>query len=176
VDPAYIKIGDEYLDPKRTYRLVTKAYLANGKDGYDVLAKCKQLIDEENGPTLAYAVQNHFAALAMREGRTRRASVHHQSLVTLSRKTSIVKQLTEDGSKHLPAHIPEKFQAEFSGRAKLAKQTTIGDLECTILNPTVEGRIRLLNPNVLEELKRKKELDLSELAIAEEDSDEEDLR
>ena len=63
-------------------------------------------------------------------------------------RTSIVKQLTEDGSKHLPAHIPEKFQAEFSGRAKLAKQTTIGDLECTILNPTVEGRIRLLNPTV----------------------------
>ena len=45
-----------------------------------------QLIDEENGPTLAYAVQNHFAALAMREGRTRKSSVHHQSLVTLSRK------------------------------------------------------------------------------------------
>ena len=39
----------------------------------------------------------------------------------------------------------------------------------------------LLNPfsddyQVLEELKRKKELDLSELAIAEEDSDEDDLR
>ena len=43
MDPAYIKIGDEYLDPERTYRLVTKAYLANGKDGYDVLAKCKQV-------------------------------------------------------------------------------------------------------------------------------------
>ena len=43
IDPAYIKIGDEYLNPERTYRLVTKAYLANGKDGYDVLAKCKQV-------------------------------------------------------------------------------------------------------------------------------------
>ena len=243
VDPSFIKIGDEYLDPERKYRMVTKGYLAHGKDGYDMLAKCEQviiiyyfpgwpwffqsfldvfqenimvipktltvgsiltqegtfswvahnitgqvwwvrigwliqiavensngnfpsavfcgcwnqltwflmailiswpsfpwllasvdlfqldrqycgnpgkhsigwnighwqwpsfsqqdtilfqrneilsfclqLIDEENGPTLAYAVQNHFAALAMREGRTRRASVHHQSLVTLSRK------------------------------------------------------------------------------------------
>ena len=107
VSPDYVKIGDEYLDLAKTYRLVTKAYLAAGKDGYDVLAKCEkvkkilvgfeemidyifsfflQLIDEENGPTLAYAVQNHFAALAMREGRTRRSSVHHQSLVTLSRK------------------------------------------------------------------------------------------
>ena len=27
----------------KTYRMVTKAYLANGKDGYDVLAKCKQV-------------------------------------------------------------------------------------------------------------------------------------
>ena len=63
-------------------------------------------------------------------------------------RTSIVKQLTEDGSKHLPAHIPEKFQAEKSGRATLSKQTTICDLENTILNPKVEGRIRLLNPDV----------------------------
>ena len=43
IDPAYIKIGDEYLNPERIYRMVTKAYLANGKDGYDVLAKCKQV-------------------------------------------------------------------------------------------------------------------------------------
>merc|ERR1712088_1247100 len=136
IDPESVKVGDEYLDldpkSKKTYRLATKAYLANGKDGYDVFAKCKQLIDEENGPTLAYAVQNHFAALAMREGRTRKSSVHHQSLVTLSRKTSIVKQLTEDGTHHLPAHVPEKFQSmEISGKTKLTKQTTIGDLEVT---------------------------------------------
>ena len=39
---------------------VTKAYLANGKDGYDCLADAKVLIDEENGPTLTYALQNHF--------------------------------------------------------------------------------------------------------------------
>jgi len=172
VSPDYVKIGDEYLDLKKTYRLVTKAYLAAGKDGYDVLGKCEKLIDEENGPTLAYAVQNHFAALAMREGRTRRSSVHHQSLVTLSRKTSIVKQLTDDGSHHLPAHVPEKFQA----KTKLTKQTTIGDLENTHLNPKTEGRIRLLNPQVLIELKKKKELDLSELAIAEESEEEDSLR
>ena len=70
----------------RTYRMATKSYLALGKDGYDCLAKAKVLIDEEEGPQLSYAVQNHFQALAMREGRTRRASVHHQSLVTMSRK------------------------------------------------------------------------------------------
>ncbi len=47
VDPAFVKIGDEYLDvkagSKKRYRLVTKAYIASGKDGYDVLADCKQV-------------------------------------------------------------------------------------------------------------------------------------
>ena len=37
---------------------------------------------------------------------------------------------------------------EITGKAKLSKQTTIGDLEVTSLNPKVEGRIRLLNPSV----------------------------
>lgn len=180
IDPEFVKVGDEYLDldpkSKKTYRLATKAYLANGKDGYDVLAKCKQLIDEENGPTLAYAVQNHFSALAMREGKTRRSSVHHQSLVTLSRKHSIVRQLTDDGSHHLPAHVPEKFHSNDNIKAKLTKQTTIGDLENTHLNPKTEGRIRVLSGRVREELKHKKELDLQEITIPEEDDDEDDLR
>lgn len=43
IDPQFIKIGDEYVHPGKTYRMVTKAYLANGKDGYDVLAKCNQV-------------------------------------------------------------------------------------------------------------------------------------
>ena len=101
INPKLVKIGDEYVDlgedndggvdnkttqKTRTYRMATKSYLANGKDGYDVLANAKVLIDEEEGPQLTYAVQNHFKALAMREGRTRRTSVHHQSLVTISRR------------------------------------------------------------------------------------------
>ena len=57
-----------------------------GKDGYDCLTDAKVLVDEEEGPQLTYAVQNHFKALAMKEGKTRRSSVHHQSLVTMSRK------------------------------------------------------------------------------------------
>ena len=56
------------------------------EDGYDCLTSAKVLVDEEDGPTLTYAVQNHFKAIAMREGKTRKSSVHHQSLVTMSRK------------------------------------------------------------------------------------------
>eukprot|EP00096_Caligus_rogercresseyi_P000129 TRINITY_DN1033_c0_g2_i3.p1 TRINITY_DN1033_c0_g2~~TRINITY_DN1033_c0_g2_i3.p1 ORF type:complete len:198 (-),score=40.74 TRINITY_DN1033_c0_g2_i3:83-613(-) len=86
VDENFVKIGDEYLKRDSNYRMVTKAYLAMGKDGYDVLKSTGVLIDEENGPQLSYAVQNHFKAIAMKEGRTRRSSIHHQSLVTLSRR------------------------------------------------------------------------------------------
>ena len=31
VDPRYVKVGDEYLDPGQHYKLVTKAYLASGR-------------------------------------------------------------------------------------------------------------------------------------------------
>jgi hypothetical protein len=55
-------------------------------------------------------------------------------------RSSIVRQLTEDGSHHLPAYVPEK--------AKLCKQTTIMDLEQLTLKPKVEGRIIELNPQV----------------------------
>jgi len=36
-----IKVGDEYLDMEQRYKLVTKAYLGKGKDGYDSLAKAE---------------------------------------------------------------------------------------------------------------------------------------
>jgi 5'-nucleotidase len=86
VDPKLVIVGDEELDPKRLYRMATKAYLADGRDGYDVLTEATVLIDEENAPTLTTAVQNHFKAIAMKEGKTRKTSVHHQSLVLLSRR------------------------------------------------------------------------------------------
>ena len=86
VEPQYVKVGDEYLDLAHHYKLVTKAYLALGKDGYDALALAPVLVDEECAPNLTSAVQNHFQAIQMRKGNSRRHSIHRQSLVTLSRK------------------------------------------------------------------------------------------
>ena len=86
VDPEYVKVGDEYLDLHHHYRLVTKAYLALGKDGYDALALAPVLVDEECSPNLTSAVQNHFQAIQMKTDKSRRLSIHRQSLVTLSRK------------------------------------------------------------------------------------------
>ena len=94
VDKYSVKIGDEHIHSETddgnleaaTYRMVTKAYLAQGKDGYPCLLDGNVLIDDENGPLLRFAVQNHFEALKMRKGKTRKVSVHHQSLITLSRR------------------------------------------------------------------------------------------
>ena len=99
VDRYSVKVGDEFVfsrdqegsnSPPSTYRMVTKGYLAQGKDGYPCLLDGKVFIDEENGPLLRFAVQNHFEAINMRKGRTRKISVHHQSLITVSRRYIIV--------------------------------------------------------------------------------------
>ena len=95
VDRLSVKIGDEFVFPRNqddtycppvTYRMVTLGYLAHGTDGYPCLLNGKVYIDEENGPLLRFAVQNHFEALKMRKGLTRKVSDHHQSLITLSRR------------------------------------------------------------------------------------------
>ena len=95
VDRLSVKIGDEFVFPRNqddthspqvTYRMVTLGYLAHGTDGYPCLLDGKVFIDEENGPLLRFAVQNHFEAINMRKGRTKKVSVHHQSLITLSRR------------------------------------------------------------------------------------------
>ena len=94
VDKGSVKIGGECIFTgadrndfgSSTYRMVTKAYLAQGKDGYPCLLDGNVLIDDENGPLLRFAVQNHFEAIKMRKGQTRKVSVHHQSLITLSRR------------------------------------------------------------------------------------------
>lgn len=39
-----VKVGDEYLDPKATYRMVTKAYMHQGRDGYSMLIDCPVLV------------------------------------------------------------------------------------------------------------------------------------
>lgn len=44
VDPRFIRVGDQYLEPDAKYRLVTKEYLHAGKDGFDVLKNAKVLV------------------------------------------------------------------------------------------------------------------------------------
>ena len=64
-------------------------------------------------------------------------------------RQSVVRALTEDGTKHLPVHMPEKIKKmSISGVPPLIRQNTMGDLEMIDLAPKVEGRIRKLDAQV----------------------------
>ena len=68
--------------------------------------------------------------------------------ISLSRQ-SVVRALTEDGTKHLPVHMPEKIKKmSIAGVPPLIRQNTMGDLEMIDLAPKVEGRIRKLDAQV----------------------------
>lgn len=93
IEPNLVRIGDEYLVPDQSYKLATKCYLHNGCDGYTMLKNSPVIINDEECPELGLAIQNHFSAIQMRQGKSRRLSKHRQSLVTLSRRHSLVKSM-----------------------------------------------------------------------------------
>ena len=97
VDPLLVRIGDEYLNLDEVYLLATKGYMRCGCDGYAVLKEAKVELAEDICPYLILAVQNHFRAIDMRLGKTKRQSKHRQSLVTLSRRLNT--------SEHFIKHI-----------------------------------------------------------------------
>lgn len=155
VDPALIRIGDEYLNLKQKYRLATKNYLHSGCDGYNVLKDAQVLVDDDECPELGLAIQNHFQAINMRMGKTRRHSKHRQSLVTLSRRHSLVKML--DGSElDGPPPLRRSSTTETPPpvvhgphshpHAKLTRRASLDDLEhdsCT-LTPRIDQRIIII--------------------------------
>ena len=63
IDPAYIKIGTEYMDSQTNYKLATKACLASGEEGYSALAQGNILVDHQSAPSLTSAVINHFKSV-----------------------------------------------------------------------------------------------------------------
>lgn len=163
VDPQFVRIGDEYLVMTQTYRLATKAYLHSGCDGYTMFKDAQVLVGEGECPELGLAIQNHFQAIKMRLGKTKRNSKHRQSLVTLSRRHSLVKMLDGgelDGPPPLrrastteapPSH---SHQHTSHSHPRLTRRASLDDLEndsCT-LTPKVEQRIVQLNDEVRKEL------------------------
>lgn len=55
--------GDVRVDENGSYTVATKAYLAEGKDGFAVLKEAKVMVDGEEGPLLPTTVRNHFTTL-----------------------------------------------------------------------------------------------------------------
>ncbi|XP_064119235.1 mannosylglucosyl-3-phosphoglycerate phosphatase-like isoform X5 [Macrobrachium nipponense] len=178
-----VKVGDEYLIPNATYRLATKAYMHQGRDGYHVLTRCPVLQDEEQCPMLSTAIQNHFTAIKTRMGMTRRNSSHRQSLILLSRsddevpvtcRTSsrtIGRSLSTDSALAPVTTAPCTSSASARRlRGALAKQESVNELEdlACKLAPEIEGRIQIATDELIENLRQEKTL-YSVTVIDEED-------
>lgn len=66
-------------------------------------------MDEDACPELGLALQNHFKAIDIRMGKNGRHTHHRQSLVTLSRRHSMVQMLENlelDGPNPIRLHHP----------------------------------------------------------------------
>ena len=60
-----IKVGGHVALPEAKFKVVLKEYMSKGKDGYNVLADCKILVDSEHAPVLATTVMNAFTELSI---------------------------------------------------------------------------------------------------------------
>ena len=61
VCPDSVLVNGRPVELNHSYKLVTKGYIAQGRDGYDVFKQCRVLVSEEEGPILASIVRNHFS-------------------------------------------------------------------------------------------------------------------
>lgn len=192
VDSRFVRIGDQYLELDQKYSLATKQYLHSGCDGYVVLKNSPVLIDEEDSPELGLAIQNHFESIKIKLDHSKRHSKHRQSLVTLSRRHSLIKSLEGDldvpspirraslissascdhnmahlslSHSHHHAHSPTPPHQRTSRRASL------DDLENETchLAPKIENRIVILTPEKRRELSLERQLLESDMMIPEED-------
>ncbi|XP_014242312.1 uncharacterized protein LOC106662621 isoform X2 [Cimex lectularius] len=175
IERDLVKIGDEYLKPDSKYQLATKTYLRQGSDGYTVFKQAPIIVDEENCLELGLAIQNHFNAIKIRLGKTKQCSKHRQSLVTLSRRHSLVRMLDGgdlDGPtplrKHLPNSdaVPEKVP-RFSRRASLDELEN----ESCLLTPRIERRIITLTEQLGKDLLAEKERSFSDTSIIPEENE-----
>ena len=58
-----VKLGEQPLELEAKYRLATKAYLAEGKDGFTMLEDCPVLQDAETCPLLPTVLRRFFMVL-----------------------------------------------------------------------------------------------------------------
>eukprot|EP00057_Strongylocentrotus_purpuratus_P012764 XP_011667238.1 PREDICTED: 5'-nucleotidase isoform X2 [Strongylocentrotus purpuratus] len=113
VDPLTVVVDGQCILPDKKYRLCTKEYIANGKDGYKVFCSCPVLVDAEEGPVLTTVVLNHFHSAGIVQGLKPCRSRHRQSLVSLSRP-SLVKSASLGQVEQARARIAPRLEGRIT--------------------------------------------------------------
>ncbi|XP_055388956.1 protein 5NUC-like [Condylostylus longicornis] len=94
VDPTTGRFVFRSLDETEIVRICTKAYLADGKDGYDCLKGLKVVMDSESTPNLPTMVQNSFSLAAMASG------LRKPRNTSTLRRVDTFKAMSEDQQQH----------------------------------------------------------------------------
>lgn len=116
-----IKISGASLISDKQYKVAVKKFIADGKDGYDVLKECPVYKDEEENLTMIQGVHEYFEALKL-------IQLEHMTMPPCNgeekrRKKSLI-SMSRRHSKH----------------NTLDTECVAKDIHCR-LNPKVEGRI-----------------------------------
>ncbi|XP_065915509.1 5'-nucleotidase-like [Dysidea avara] len=82
-----VYVAGERLQPNKVYKLCTKEYIADGKDGYDILKRQQRLIDVDQAPILSCVVRNFFTDAA-----------NPKSLKRLSSRNSLMNMFGSENS------------------------------------------------------------------------------
>ncbi|TGZ63278.1 hypothetical protein CRM22_006999 [Opisthorchis felineus] len=93
VDPTSVQIGGNPLVLEQRYRLATTPFMANGKDGYDMLMNKRRILDEEAGIPLSTAVINYFRTINVLNGFIKLSSRHRHRLITMKERNRISLQV-----------------------------------------------------------------------------------
>ncbi|XP_017471282.1 PREDICTED: 5'-nucleotidase isoform X1 [Rhagoletis zephyria] len=150
IDPRLIRVADELIDLQQMYKLCIKSYIYNGCDGFTMFKNANILIDEDLSPELGLAIQNHFKAITLRNEKGDHQTKHRQSLVTLSRRHSMVQMLDNldlNGPSPIRklsvGHHAKSIDVSNTKASKMLRRPSLEDLEqasCE-LAPTVQERI-----------------------------------
>ena len=98
------------IESGANYKLVTKSHLAHGQDGYSSLEQGTVLVNDMCAPTLTTAIQNHFQAIQVKNGKSCISTVHHQSLVRRSHKKEANYEMMEKEICKLEPRVEKRIQ------------------------------------------------------------------
>ncbi|XP_053966887.1 mannosylglucosyl-3-phosphoglycerate phosphatase isoform X2 [Anastrepha ludens] len=150
VDPRLIQVADESINLQQMYKTCIKSYIYNGCDGFTMFKNAKILVDEDLCPELGLTIQNHFKAINLRNEKSDHHTKHRQSLVTLSRRHSMVQMLENldlDGPSPIRklsvGHHVKSVDSSNVKASKMLRRASLEDLEqasCE-LAPIVQQRI-----------------------------------
>jgi len=118
----WVEVNGKPLDLAQSYTAATKVFVALGNDGFDCLANggCEMIADEESGLMLSTIVRKYFIEMRVIE------AFHSYHSPESAAKGAAAKWLSHKKSEQKPQEKPQKSPPY-------------------TVNPTVEGRIVILN-------------------------------